>query len=411
MTGPERRPGPPHVAVLVETSMAYGREMLHGVAEYLRENEPWTIFFEHRSLQDPAPPWLASWRGDGIITRLSPQLSEAVLKTGVPTVDVDDQAPRSHLPNVQSDHEAIGAMALEHLKERGFERFAFVGHPRFEWSNRRRDGFFAAARAAGFACEEYRSASPVTWGHQQASWESETDGLARWLSGRARPLGVMACNDFVGVQTLDACRRAGLAVPDDAAVVGVDNDVLACELAHPPLSSVIPGCRRIGYEAAALLDALMRRGGPSRERADVPPIGVAVRRSTDVSQAIGDPLVARALRFIREHARDNLRVEDVSAHVDASRSVLQRRFRQALDRTVHETIAESRVQLAKRLLVETDLPLPDVASRSGFSHAEYLSVAFRRAVGSTPGAYRRENRKPPAPPVGSAPGPRPAEPG
>jgi LacI family transcriptional regulator len=143
----------------------------------------------------------------------------------------------------------------------------------------------------------------------------------------------------------------------------------------------------------------------------VPPIGVAVRRSTDVAERAGDPQVARALRFIREHARDNLRVEDVLAHVDASRSVLQRRFRQALDRTVHETIAESRMQLAKRLLVETDLALPDVASRSGFSHAEYLSVAFRRAVGSTPGAYRRENRKPPAPPIEFAPRPRPADPG
>ncbi|MDG3007784.1 XylR family transcriptional regulator [Paludisphaera mucosa] len=382
------------MAVLVETSMAYGREMIHGVAQYLQENEPWTIFFEHRSLQDPAPPWLADWRGDGIITRMAPQLSEVVLKSGIPTVDVDDQGPKSPMPNIQSDHEAIGALALAHLRQQGCERFAFVGHPHFGWSVRRRDGFVAAARAAGRRCDEYYSENPVSWGHQQASWEAETEKLASWLGGLPKPLGVMACNDFVGVQALDACRRAGLAVPDDVAIIGVDNDVLACELAYPPLTSIIPACRRIGYEAAALLDVLMKRGRPCRERLDVPPLGVAVRHSTDITKKVGDPLVAKALRLIRERACDNLCVEDVLAHVGVSRSALQRRFRATLNRTVHDAIAEARLRLAKQLLVETDLPLPDVAHRSGFAHAEYMSAAFRLATGSAPGAFRRENRKP-----------------
>lgn len=133
----------------------------------------------------------------------------------------------------------------------------------------------------------------------------------------------------------------------------------------------------------------------------MPPI--AVRPSTDVSGAVADPLVARALRFIRARACDNLRVEDVLAHVEGSRSVLQRRFRRATGRTVHGAIAEARVDLAKRLLVETGLPLPEVARRSGFSHAEYLGVVFRRAVGSTPGAYRREHGRAAAAPVESAP--------
>ncbi|OJW05438.1 MAG: transcriptional regulator [Planctomycetales bacterium 71-10] len=400
MTSPARRETPPHVAVLVETSMAYGREMLHGVAEYLRETEPWTIYFEHRSLQDPAPLWLDGWRGDGIITRLSPQLSDVVLRSRVPTVDLDDQGPETDVPNVQSDHEAIGALGLEHLLGLGLGRFAYVGHAHFGWSIRRRDGFAAAARAAGCRCEAYESESPVSWGHQQASWESETETLARWLAGRPRPFGVMACNDFVGIQVLDACRRAGLAVPEEVAVVGVDNDTLACELAHPPLSSVIPDCRRIGHEAASLLHSLMGRRRPGRRRLEVPPLGVAVRRSTDVAKEVGDPVVNRALRFIRERARDNIGVEDVASHVGTSRSVLQRRFRAALDRTIHGSIAETRLGLAKRLLLETDLALPDVAARSGFSHAEYLSAAFRQATGTPPGAFRRRHRRPPAPEAG-----------
>lgn len=247
MATPRRRSTTPRVAVLIETSMAYGREMLHGVSEYLKENGPWTIYFEHRSLQDPAPPWLANWRGDGIIARLAPQLSGPVLKTGAPTVNIDDQSPSPDVPNIQSDHEAIGSLGFAHLRERGCERFAFVGHPQFEWSARRRNGFFEAAIAAGRRCEHYFSKDPVSWGHQQKSWEMEMEDLGRWLANQPKPLGIMACNDFVGVQVVDACRRMGFALPDDVAVVGVDNDPLACELANPRLSSVIPNCRQIGY--------------------------------------------------------------------------------------------------------------------------------------------------------------------
>jgi LacI family transcriptional regulator len=198
----------------------------------------------------------------------------------------------------------------------------------------------------------------------------------------------MACNDFRGVQALDACRRAGVAVPEEVAVIGVDNEVLACELAYPPLSSVIPDCRRIGYEAAALLDHMMADSSAPREHRVIPPLGLATRQSTDVT-AIADPCVADAVRFIREHALEGIGVEDVLDHVPVSRSVLQRRFRAALGRTVHEVIAGVRLRRAKQLLVETDLPLPAVAERSGFSHSEYLITAFRRATGTTPGAYRR----------------------
>lgn len=382
----------PRVAVLIETSMAYGREMLHGVSEYLKENGPWTVYFEHRSLLDPAPPWLDDWRGEGIIARLAPQLAEPILRIGVPTVNVDDQTPRSDAPNIQSDHEAIGALAFEHLQKRGYRWFAFVGHPRFAWSIRRRDGFARAAAAAGCRHDLYLSRNPVSWGHQQASWESEVEALGRWLADRPKPLGVMACNDFVGVRVLDACRRMGFVSPDEVGVIGVDNDPLACELANPPLSSIIPDCRQIGYEAASLLDSLMRRRRPKAPKRDIPPRGVAVRRSTDAAEEAGDPLVNRAARFIQERARDGIRVADVLEYVGVSRTVLQRRFRHARNQTIHGMIAEVRLALVKRMLVETDLSLPEIAERTGYASAEYLSVAFRQAAGASPGRFRRENR-------------------
>lgn len=386
--------------------MAYGREILRGVSQYIRENGPWTVYLEHRSLQDPEPPWLRQWDGDGIISGTVPPTATRTRVPTIPTVDLNDQGrlddsrgmknsrarPGRGRPHVQSDHRAIGALAAEHLLERGFSHFAFFGYPGFAWSQRILQGFTAAVEDAGYACRHYQDAQVVSWSHQLPAWEAEVDGASRWIAGLPKPLGLMACNDFRGLQALDACRRAGVAVPEEVAVVGADNEVLACELAYPPLSSVIPDCRRIGYEAAALLDRLMKGEPPPRTTLEIAPLGIATRQSTDVT-AIADPCVAAAMTFIREHACEGIDVEDVLDHVLVSRSVLQKRFRAALHRTIHDVIAGERLRRVKLLLIETELSLQGIADRSGFAHLEYLSAVFRKATGSTLAAYRREHSR------------------
>jgi LacI family transcriptional regulator len=214
--------------------------------------------------------------------------------------------------------------------------------------------------------------------------------VARWIKSLPKPLGLMACNDFRGIQALDASRRVGIAVPEEVAVIGVDNEELACKLAYPPLSSVVPHARSIGYEAAALLDCLMSGEPEPTTELSIPPVEVISRLSTDVN-AIADPGVAEAMRFIREHACEGIGVIDVLSRVPVSRSVLQRRFRSLLGRSIHGVIAGVRLQRAKQLLVETDLPLSVIAQRTGFSHVEYLCAAFRKASGFPPGTYRREH--------------------
>jgi LacI family transcriptional regulator len=202
-------------------------------------------------------------------------------------------------------------------------------------------------------------------------------------------LGVLAGNDPRGIQLLDACRRAGVAVPEEVAVVGVDNDELVCELAYPPLSSVIPDATRIGYEGAALLDRLMRGETAAAAMQTIPPQGLAIRQSSDVT-AIADPRLADAMRFIREHACDGIGVDDVLDHLAVSRSVLQRLFRKQFDRSILDTITGVRIARVKQLLVETDLPLAVIARRAGFAYMEYLSSTFRRQTGWTPSTFRRK---------------------
>jgi LacI family transcriptional regulator len=190
---------------------------------------------------------------------------------------------------------------------------------------------------------------------------------------------------------LDACRRAGVAVPEHAAIIGVDDESVAREMCNPPLSSVVPNAPHIGYEAAAMLDAMMRGEKPHARELLVPPLGVVERRSTDL-MAITDPLVAEAMQLIRRHACEGINVEELLRRLGVSRSVLQRRFQKVLERSIHDAILAERLRKVKELLTETELPLPIIARRSGFEHSEYLSTVFKQQTGKTISEYRRTLR-------------------
>ncbi len=333
---------------------------------------------------DDPPPWLAGWKGDGIIARIeTPRIARAVVRTGLPAVDLSAARLVPSLPWVETDDEMIARLAAEHLMERGFKRFAFCGDDRFNWSRWRETHFAARLQSAGHSCAAFRSA--VGTGDVAA----EARELTRWLRDLPKPVGVMACYDIRGQQVLAACRAAGLAVPDEVAVIGVDNDTLLCEFASPPLSSVTPNAHRAGYEAATLLDRLMSGKSVAATAHLIAPLGIAARQSTDVL-AVDDRDVARAVQFIREHACEGINVADVLRAVPLSRRVLEQRFQRLLGCTPREEILHVRLARVKQLLGETDLPLYLVAERTGFEHVEYLSVVFKRETGRTPTAWRSE---------------------
>jgi LacI family transcriptional regulator len=197
----------------------------------------------------------------------------------------------------------------------------------------------------------------------------------------------MACYDIRGREVLDVCRQLGISVPDEVALIGVDNDELICDLAEPPLSSAIPDTRRAGYEAARLLDRLMAGESELPLAHLIPPLGIAVRGPTDVL-ASDDADVSEAVRFIRAHASEGINVEDVLRAVPLSRRVLESRFEKQLGRTPHEEITRVQIERVKELLAATDLPLAEVAHRAGYKHVEYMSVAFKRDTGLAPSRYR-----------------------
>lgn len=375
----------PHVALIVESSLASGREILQGLTRYIREHRSWSVFYEPRSLVESVPTWLKRWDGNGIVARVSsPQVAAALVQTGIPVVDVLGMVPEAGLPLVHLDDAKIAEVAARGFLERKLRHFGFCGIGGANWSDRRGAAFERIVTAMGCSCAFFRMHAPA---HEKWSWEREQDDLASWLARLPKPAGVMVCSDQRGQHVIEGCRRAGIAVPDEVAVIGVDNDPLLCELCDPPLSSVDTALDRVGYAAAELLEQLMR-GAPTPSAPILfPPRGLVVRASSD-ALSVQDGDVVAALRFIREHACDPIEVDDVVGHVALSRSTLQRRFRAMLGRGVHDEIQRIRLLRAKELLTETDLPLADIAKRAGFRYSEYLCAVFKQRVGQTPGRYR-----------------------
>lgn len=374
------------VALLIETSNAYARGLLEGIAEYVRLHERWSIYLPEQQRGSKPPRWIQRWNGDGIIARIeTDEIASALKRTGIPVVDVSAARHLPDIPWVETDDAAIASLGVKHLMDRGFKNLAFCGDPAFNWSSWRKEQFQRVVVDAGLKAHTYDSLSRVDTHY---SWNKEKRGLANWIQRLPRPLGVLACYDIQAQKILEVCRELDIAVPEEVAVLGVDNDPLLCELADPPLSSVICNTHRTGFEAASLLDRLMSGEEMGSSPILIEPQGVQTRQSTDIL-AIADADVAASLRFIRQNALDGINVADVLRQVPLSRRVLENRFRKTIGRTPHEEITRLKIERIKTLLAETDLSLAEIASLTGFEHDEYMSVFFKRSEAISPGKFRK----------------------
>jgi LacI family transcriptional regulator len=363
--------------------------MLQGIRHYICEHEPWTIHYSEQSRRARPPEWLRHWRGDGIIARINTAaIAAAVLATGIPAVDLGGLQLAPSLPSVKSDSQATGRIAAEHLLERGFKHFGFRGMEGVIWSERRARSFAETLAAGGHDCSIF--APPARWDLVNPSGKLARQ-VARWIQVLPKPAAILGAWDGCAVEALGVCQQLGIAVPDELAVLGVDNDDLLCELADPHLSSVAVDAHQIGYLAASMLERMMAGQRVAPGEYLVPPLGVVTRQSTDVL-AIDDRPISEALRFIREHADQGINVEDVLAVVPLSRRALESRFKKCFEITPHEAIVRARLQRVQQLLAETELPLQVVAERSGFHYTEYMSTTFRKRMGVPPALFRAQQR-------------------
>ncbi|NOY42588.1 MAG: substrate-binding domain-containing protein [Planctomycetes bacterium] len=344
------------------------------------------MFVEVRDLESKPPSWLKSWDGDGILTRSgSAAIATAVKRMGVPAVELRSTRLGASFPFVGVDNKAVGAMVADHLLERGFRHFGVYALDTESFFVERRDSFLKQLRQHGLSCTEFRQAGST---EKPSQWERQQSRLMQWIEELPKPVGIMACTDQLGCWLLDACSRQGVRVPEELAVVGVENDETFTTMSTPPLSSVRLAGHQIGYEAASLLDRLFG-GEQVPQHTLIAPVGIETRQSSDVV-AIENPLLSQAIQLIRDRACKGLRVSDILEVVPISRSSLERGCRTVVGRSPNEEINRVRIHHVCDLLRETDLSLEHIAHRSGFNTSQYMLQLFKRTMGVTPGTYRRQ---------------------
>jgi LacI family transcriptional regulator len=379
------------VALLIESSRAYGRQLLRGIASFARERGDWVYFHEERSLGDDAPARLKLWRPDGVIARLAgDNLIDQIRRLRIPAVDLYHEEELPGIPGVAVDQDALAEMAVAHFIERGFQNFAYCGFAGVLFSDLRESQFVKRLVGQGRPVHVFRY-PPLLALSGLAAVEAHalqyTASLVHWLAELPKPVALLACNDMRGRQVLAACDEAKIAVPDEVAVLGVDNDDVQCELSNPPLSSIDPNAWESGYQSAQLLQLLLDRQKVPDRRHLVSPSRIAVRRSTDIL-AIADRKVADAVGFVRLHACNGFDGDVMASRLGVSRSTLERWFRRILNHSLTDEIVRVQVNRVAELLLTTNLTLEKIAGRTGFDHVETMSRIFKRRQGLSPGQYR-----------------------
>lgn len=325
---------------------------------------------------------------DGIIGHIADEkIAELAATIGIPAVFCGIKTPVSNRCSIITDSTGIGEMAADYFMGRGFRRFAFCGFDDMYWSRDRCAAFEKHLARAGYALSVYKQKKTVR------SKGTELQAIGEWLESLPKPIGLMSCNDDRSREVLTACSLAGIQVPDEVAILGVDNDDLICMVAFPELSSIALDTDKGGYEAAQLLDKLMKGETIDKVRSTIriTPQYVVTRQTTDVL-AIRDRYVSEAVRFIREHRRERIQVSDVADAVGVSRRLLQQRFSSELGHSVHEEIRRIRIEQMARMLVATNLSVSQIANLLGYSYVRNISRWFKKAKKMTPSAYREFHR-------------------
>jgi LacI family transcriptional regulator len=377
------------VAILLHGIFGYEEGILRGIAQFVAQRPDWLTLW-----QDPEPDLVdkvRAWQPDGIVGNLATKpLAADVLSMGASVVSVSANLYLENVPRVSIQNEQVAAMAVDYFWGLGFRRFACVSTIR-RWSHTiLHTTFVQRVAERGASCSTFTGWYPARHLLARDSTDPYPE-LRTWLTGLPKPVALFCVQDNIAVAAVEAAHECGIRVPDDMAVLGAGNSQMLCTFANPGLSSIVLPLEQVGHQACSILSELMDGAAIGGRQVLLSPVRVAERGSTDVI-AVADPQVAAAMRFIRDNAHTPLSVEDILQHVTVSRRILEQRFRKALKCTPLEAVHATRIQRAMRLLCETELSMPEIAERAGFSNAVHLSTLFRAKTGLTPTKYRKQHR-------------------
>jgi len=385
---------PHRIALLFNANKVYDRQVIAGIGQYVTSTRvKWDLFMEEDFRSRTAG--IREWRGDGIIADFDdPMVADAVSRLSMPVVAVggsyaDESQYPPGIPYVATDNRKLVQLAYQHLIEHGLQHFAFFGKPPApdnRWAHEREMWFLDLTADDGLEGIVYRGLETSA-----DSWDRAQNEVVQWIRSLPKPIGIIAATDARARQLLQACIVADVPVPEQVAIVGIDNDPIVQTLSYIRPSSVIQSAEEMGRTAARLLHQMLHGGDYSATRMLVPPAGINVQASSR-HRCISSPYVMRALHYIRQYACVGIKTEQVSSYVGVSRTLLGEHFKRELKKSVHQVILEHKLETARRMLADPDIPLSDVAVRSGFISLQYMYAVFRREFNCTPKQYLEQLR-------------------
>lgn len=368
----------------------YDHRLLQGIAAYAAQHR-WHLA-AHSIIHEKVIPW--GWQGDGVLAWLAADddLADFVVSVKRPTVDFSMRRPHLPFAHVVQDHAQTGRLVAEHFLARGFEHFLFYSDLD-NWSqDQRGEGFVKVLEGAGRACPWWRWHQAKENKRGRGEWSNRREWLLAQLQNAPKPTALFAANGTLAVEVQELCEQAGIAVPGEVAIVGIEDYLLSVGGAHRSISGVDTNLEEQGYQGAAVLDRMMRGGKVPPKPVRVAPAQVITRKSSDIL-AVRHQGVSRALHFIAEHFADAISVESVARAAGMSMRGLHQAFAEHVNCTPGDKIRDVRLDFAKKLLAATEEKIESVARQSGYPNINTFFIAFRKAEKTTPGAFRKIARR------------------
>ena len=380
------------IVLLSDFSEEYNKNLLRGITRYSKDHGPWTFckmptYYRETIGIDGILKWAKEWEANGIIGQFyNGEEVAKFTKAKIPVIAQDFKERFTDIPNITGAYRQTGALGADYFLKKGFKNFAFYGFGNIVWSRERAEGFEERIQEAGFDVHYYE--------HKDARgidlWYYKPSALSDWLKSLPKPIALMACDDNQGHHITEAARHAGIRIPDELAVLGVDNDEMICDLSDPPLSSIELDSEKSGYEAARLMEQMIEDDVCYADDIVVNATQVITRHSTDIF-ASKDKYIVSALKYIHGNLDKNLKVDQVLKEVPLSRRSLEKRFIMTTGYPVYEYIYNQRIEKFTQKLLETDMTIFEIALDLGLSDSKNIARQFKQIKGVTPMEYRKQH--------------------
>lgn len=377
------------IILLLDFAEEYSKCLLKGISKYSAEHGHWSfcrmpLYYRETLGAKGILNWAKDWKAHGIIGQLYNEMENDLYQSPIPVIAQDFKERFRFIPNITGQYRETGKLGAAYFLNKGYTQFAFYGFNNIVWSRERAEGFESAVNQAGFHVHYFE--------HKKARstdiWYYKSNSLSKWLKSLPKPIALMACDDNQGVHITEACKQNNIRVPQEVAVLGVDNDVMLCELSDPPLSSIELDIERAGYDTARAMDLMITGRAKFYRDILVPPLKVVTRNSTDI-YASQDDYVATVLDFIHKNIDQNLLVDHIVKEVPMSRRSLEKRFVEVTGLPIYKYIFKLRIEKLAQRLVSSEMSVFEIALEMGLSDSKNIARQFRQVMGCTPLEYRR----------------------